>query len=68
MSWCESKDDIYYLFGISKKNRLLKRIRGELKKAKMLFHKTGQARRIYKDFTFRTFSSWSKRKRLIGKR
>lgn len=66
MSWCES-NGVQYVLGLAK-NARLKRILGkELHQAKQLFHQTGQAARVYKDFRYRTRKSWSCPRRVIGK-
>jgi hypothetical protein len=66
MSWCE-ENGVFFLFGIAKNNRLLKRIDKELKKARKRYYERHQPQRIYKDFTYRTVNSWSRRRRVIGK-
>jgi hypothetical protein len=66
MSWCESHG-VDYLFGIARNNRLLSRIRGELERAERIYQKTGEPARIYKDFTYRTLNSWSRRRRVVAK-
>jgi hypothetical protein len=66
MSWCE-KNDVDYVFGLAKNDRLKEEISGQLDKAKAMYQKTGKASRIYKDFYYRTLDSWSRRRRVIGK-
>jgi hypothetical protein len=66
MSWCED-NDVFYLFGIAKNSRLLARITKELKVAESKYRKSNLPQRIFKDFTYRTLKSWSKRRRVIGK-
>jgi len=66
MSWCE-ENEIFYLFGIAKNNRLRERIAKELKKARKRYCERNKPQRIYKDFTYRTINSWSRRRRVIGK-
>jgi hypothetical protein len=66
MAWCE-KNNVFYLFGISRNNRLSQRIKEEMKQARKLFLQNGEAARIYKDFMYKTLKSWSRRRRVIGK-
>ena len=66
MSWCE-ENGIFYLFGMARNKRLLKRIGKELKKARRRYFEERKPQRIYKDFTYRTLDSWSRRRRIIGK-
>ena len=66
MSWCES-NEVGFVLGLAK-NRRLKRILGkELHEAKQPFEATGNAARVYKDFSYRTKKSWSRERRVIGK-
>jgi hypothetical protein len=66
MSWCE-QNGVFYVFGLARNNRLLKRIIKELKKVRKRYYETYQPQRIYKDFTYRTLDSWSRSRRVIGK-
>jgi len=66
MRWCD-EHGVFYVFGIAKNNRLLKRIAEEIKKARKRYFKEMKPQRIYKDFTYRTLKSWSRRRRVIGK-
>ena len=66
MRWCE-ENYVDYLFGLAK-NARLKRILGkELEEAKRLFEATGEASRVFKDFTYKTRKSWSRERRVVGK-
>jgi Transposase DDE domain group 1 len=66
MSWCESSD-VGFVLGLPK-NRRLERILGkELHEAKQQFEATGNAARVYKDFSYQTKKSWSRERRVIGK-
>jgi hypothetical protein len=66
MRWCE-KNRVDYVFGLAKNDRLKQEIEGELAQAQQMFHKTGQASRVYKDFQYQTLDSWSRKRRVIGK-
>jgi hypothetical protein len=58
---------VFYVFGIARNSRLLKRIFKELKKARKRYFEQREAQRIFKDFTYRTLKSWSRRRRVVGK-
>jgi len=55
-----------YVFAFARNNRLLKSIFKELKKVRKRFFGQQQPQRIFKDFTYRTLNSWSRR-RVAGK-
>lgn len=66
MTWCE-QHDVHFVFGLARNARLLKAIRQQAKKAAKRYVKTGQAARVFRDFTYRTQRSWSRKRRVIGK-
>jgi len=66
MSWCEA-NDAQYVFGLARNARLVRAIEQELSQAKQRSEISGQAERIFKDFTYRTRNSWSRRRRVVGK-
>jgi len=66
MEWCE-ENEVFYLFGIAKNSRLVRRIAKELREAERSYRKSNLPERLFKDFTYRTLKSWSKRRRVIGK-
>jgi hypothetical protein len=66
MSWCE-ENAVFYVFGLARNSRLLKRIHQELKKARKRYYQYHESQRIYKEFTYRTLHSWSRSRRVIGK-
>jgi hypothetical protein len=66
MRWCED-NGIFYIIGLARNARLVKRILKELKKARPRDFRYHQAQRIYKEFFHRTHTSWSGRRRVIGK-
>jgi len=66
MKWCE-ENNVEYVFGIAKNERLKEAIAEELDDAQQEFAKTGRAARVYKDITYRTLDSWSRSRRVIGK-
>jgi hypothetical protein len=66
MSWCE-KNEVDYIIGLAKNNRLNNILKEKLVEAKILYRKTGRASRVYKDFFYQTLKSWSESRRVIGK-
>lgn len=66
MAWCEA-NDVDYILGLAKNKRLGRALGKELYEAKQQFEATGQAARVFKDFTYRTRKSWSRPRRVIGK-
>ena len=66
MFWCE-RNNVDYILGLAKNERLKKEIAEELQQAKELYEQTGQAARVYKDFEYQTLKSWSKSRRVVGK-
>lgn len=72
MTWCESQNDVYYLLGLSKNNRLKKILGKKMRKAKIKHLRTKEPARFFKSFTYRPLKRnkkepWSKRRRVIGK-
>jgi hypothetical protein len=66
MSWCEA-NGVKYLFGLAKNRRLLRRITRPMKKAKRDWASSGRAARRFIQFSYRTRSSWSRARRVVGK-
>jgi hypothetical protein len=60
MTWCE-QNDIDYLFGLAKNNRLITEIAAEENR------QSGKPARRFKDFRYRTHKSWSRQRRVVGK-
>jgi len=66
MSWCDH-NRVQYLFGLPKNNRLKRAIGKEMIKAKRLYEQYGEPQRIFKELTYRTKSSWSRKRRVVAK-
>jgi len=66
MDWCESHG-VYYLLGLARNKRLLKRIGNELVQAREIYERTGQAARVFAQFQYRTLKSWSRERPVIAK-
>ncbi len=67
MTWCEKQNNVDYLFGLAKNNRLVKEIKDELAEAKIMFESSGEASRRFKNFTYQTLNSWDKPRRVVAK-
>jgi Transposase DDE domain group 1 len=66
MAWCE-KNQVDYLFGLARNERLEEKIEAELNAAQVESERTGKPARRFKDFRWSTVDSWSRRRRVIGK-
>ena len=66
MAWCAA-NQVDYVLGLAKNKRLRKRIENEMKQAMALHEASGEAARVFKDFTYQTLKSWSTQRRVIGK-
>jgi len=66
MRWCE-ENDVDFVLGLAKNKRLESEIKPELLQAEEQFKETGQAARVFKDFTYQTLKSWSQTRRVVGK-
>ena len=66
MAWCEA-NGVDYVLGLAKNKRLGRILGKELHEAKQQFDVIGEAARVFKDFTYRTRTSWSRSRRVIGK-
>ena len=66
MAWCESHQ-VDYVLGLAKNARLIREIEPELAQAREMSKATGQAARVFKDFSYQTLNSWSRSRRVVGK-
>ncbi len=66
MAWCEA-NGVDYLFGLAKNARLVAEIAAELAAAEAHGRRTGKPARRFKDFTWTTRDSWSRRRRVVAK-
>ena len=67
MAWCEDQQNVHFVLGLAKNDRLIEAIGAELQEAQAGYEKSGEPARIYKDFTYQTRRSWSVSRRVIGK-
>lgn len=66
MAWCETHG-VQYLFGFARNPRLRRKIAGPLREAKREHQRTGKAARVFREFFYRTQSSWSRSRRVVAK-
>jgi len=66
MLWCEL-NNVDYVLGLAKNERLKREIASELAQAETLFGQTNQPARVFKDFLYQTLKSWSRSRRVVGK-
>jgi len=66
MDWCE-QSGVDYVFGLAKNARLNRILGKELHQVRLECERTGQPTREFKDFTYRTRTSWSRARRVVGK-
>lgn len=66
MSWCEG-NSVDFVLGLAKNPRLEALIEKDLKKAKKKCKKTGKAARRFRNLSYRTLKTWSKKRRVVAK-
>jgi hypothetical protein len=66
MSWCEAHQ-VDYLFGLARNQRLVRIIGAPMHQARILHHSTGQAARVFTEFSYQTHKSWSRSRRVVAK-
>src|SRR6266699_3461737 len=66
MAWCEAQA-VDYVLGLAKNTRLKRALSKELREAKREHAQSGAPARVFKDFTYKTRKSWSRRRRVVGK-
>lgn len=66
MRWCE-ENEVDYLFGLSKNERLKTEIAAEMLAARMFCRDNGQPARLFKSFAYQTRESWSCARTVLAK-
>jgi len=67
MTWCEG-NGVDYVFGLARNARLEERLADGLAQAHRLSQASGgRTTRVFRDFSWSTKDSWSRRRRVIGK-
>ena len=66
MKWCE-EHDIGYVLGLARNPRLVRALGAQMREARSVHRRTGKPARRFRDFTYRTRKSWSRRRCVVGK-
>lgn len=66
MKWCED-NGIDYVLGLAKNERLKSKISKQMQHARRRYLRCGKASRTFRNFSYRTLKSWSKKRRVVGK-
>jgi len=66
MSWCE-KNDVDYVFGLARNDRLQKQIEPQLEEAAATHARTQKPVRVFTEFRYGTRKSWSAERRVVAK-
>jgi len=66
MAWCEA-NRVDYVFGLARNPRLVTELEGDLAKAAAEHAETERPARRFKEFSYATWESWSRARRVIGK-
>ena len=66
MQWCED-NRVDYVLGLARNARLVKTLGAQMREAQAQHDRTGKPARRFRDFTYCTRKTWSRRRRVIGK-
>jgi hypothetical protein len=66
MGWCEA-NGVDYVLGLARNSRLEQKLAAWMEKAWRRHRRTGRAARLYHSFGYRTLTSWSRKRRVVGK-
>ena len=66
MKWCEDHG-VGFVLGLARNRRLVRALGGAMHEAHRVHRRTGKPARRFRDFTYRTRKSWSRRRRVVGK-
>ncbi len=66
MGWCES-NDVDYALGLARNQRLRKIVGAEMHQAHILHQSSGEAARVFTQFSYQTHKSWSRPRRVVAK-
>ena len=67
MAWCEQQAGVHFVLGLAKNARLKRALGKAMQKAEDEHRLTGDAARVFEEFTYRTRKTWSRSRRVIGK-
>ncbi len=66
MAWCE-QNHVDYVFGLARNQRLGRIIGRPMQQARLQHQSTGQAARVFAEFSYQTRKSWSRARRVVAK-
>ena len=66
MDWCE-RNGVGFVFGLARNPRLVREIQRQMRRSRSRCVATGEASRRFRSFRYRTRSSWSRTRRVVGK-
>lgn len=66
MAWCE-RNGVDYILGLATNARLKREVAAALVQAQQQFEQTGQASRVFVEFSYQTIDSWSRARRVVAK-
>ena len=66
MAWCEA-NRVDFVFGLARNARLVARIKDAMVQARAEHLQTARPVRRFRDFMYTTRTSWSRRRRVVGK-
>ena len=66
MTWCEDHG-VGFVLGLARNRRLERALGAEILEAQRVHRRTGRPARRFRDFTYRTRKSWSRKRRVVGK-
>ena len=66
MRWCE-EPGIGYVLGLARNPRMVRPLGAAMREARPVHRHTGNPARRFHDFAYRTHTSWSRRRRVVGK-
>ena len=67
MRVCEDIPGLDFVFGLARNERLTRAIALQMERARREHLQTGEPARRFRDFSYRTHRSWSRRRRVVGK-
>ena len=68
MAWCQGQSEVYYCLGMGKNSVLVEKLGPALVEARTRHCLTGGvSTRVFADFEYQTKTSWSRKRRMIGK-
>lgn len=67
MQWVEETEGVEYVFGLQKNSRLEEHMDKLQTEARRECEQTGQRARRFREFAYKTRTSWSRRRRVVGK-